>query len=668
MGVPTRYKPGRRGAVDSEDETAAGSSRASSSSRRVVPGSDALETDAFAAERRRAAVSAAATFAPVAHAFRSTTSACSRAIVVRRRRSSRGRRRWRSSDRRGRRLRRRASRRRRPPSRGGARPCCARTPRAPPRTRRGPRGASRAPGPYTESAHRGVRPRARGRGARGGAPRTRGGTAREAPRVRRRRARHLADVAGEHRDRTGASGRADGAPDECARRGGRRRRGGRDSSFNGDYPVMSLRHARVAGRSGTASSGRVVSRFGLRLVSAPGSSALTDPPAAWCMHRARPVAARPTHRRGLGRPLDALSPPRWPRPPPPRPRFARGALGAHVIGARGSRLPGARRAFHRAGRDARLGASRPARADPGRDARPRVVSRGRRPRPPPPPPPTNIPRPGPARSAARARYPRRIASARRGRPEIDIADPPPHLPPPLLVPLDRRRRRRRPPRPWRSLRLPPRRRPRAASACCPASSRRVRSIWATTSARSRTGSRHAGRVRRLLLRRRPPRHHPGEPRREAPERIHALQRRHLPRRGPRPGQVQRVRAVARPRALRAVLAAQLRHAHRLAREDDPVQGEGRKAGEDVSVGLLDYPVLMAADILLYNADVVPVGEHQRQHLELTRRLRIRARQQPVRREQVEEDGRQGNQGAQRSVSRRRYAGFRTRTSPRLGRG
>ena len=46
--------------------------------------------------------------------------------------------------------------------------------------------------------------------------------------------------------------------------------------------------------------------------------------------------------------------------------------------------------------------------------------------------------------------------------------------------------------------------------------------------------------------------------------------------------------------------------------------KARKAGEDVSVGLLDYPVLMAADILLYNADVVPVGEDQRQHLELTR--------------------------------------------------
>jgi tryptophanyl-tRNA synthetase len=46
--------------------------------------------------------------------------------------------------------------------------------------------------------------------------------------------------------------------------------------------------------------------------------------------------------------------------------------------------------------------------------------------------------------------------------------------------------------------------------------------------------------------------------------------------------------------------------------------KSRKAGEEVSVGLLDYPVLMAADILLYNADVVPVGEDQRQHLELTR--------------------------------------------------
>ncbi len=48
-----------------------------------------------------------------------------------------------------------------------------------------------------------------------------------------------------------------------------------------------------------------------------------------------------------------------------------------------------------------------------------------------------------------------------------------------------------------------------------------------------------------------------------------------------------------------------------------------KQGENVSVGLLDYPVLMAADILLYDADRVPVGEDQKQHLELTRDIAIR---------------------------------------------
>jgi tryptophanyl-tRNA synthetase len=40
--------------------------------------------------------------------------------------------------------------------------------------------------------------------------------------------------------------------------------------------------------------------------------------------------------------------------------------------------------------------------------------------------------------------------------------------------------------------------------------------------------------------------------------------------------------------------------------------------QGVKVGLFDYPVLMAADILLYDADVVPVGEDQKQHLEFTR--------------------------------------------------
>ena len=40
--------------------------------------------------------------------------------------------------------------------------------------------------------------------------------------------------------------------------------------------------------------------------------------------------------------------------------------------------------------------------------------------------------------------------------------------------------------------------------------------------------------------------------------------------------------------------------------------------ENVNAGLFTYPVLMAADILLYQADLVPVGEDQKQHLELTR--------------------------------------------------
>ena len=51
--------------------------------------------------------------------------------------------------------------------------------------------------------------------------------------------------------------------------------------------------------------------------------------------------------------------------------------------------------------------------------------------------------------------------------------------------------------------------------------------------------------------------------------------------------------------------------------------KAKKQGENVSVGLFDYPVLMASDILLYQTDLVPVGHDQKQHLELTRDLAIR---------------------------------------------
>jgi tryptophanyl-tRNA synthetase len=51
--------------------------------------------------------------------------------------------------------------------------------------------------------------------------------------------------------------------------------------------------------------------------------------------------------------------------------------------------------------------------------------------------------------------------------------------------------------------------------------------------------------------------------------------------------------------------------------------KARKQLGNVAVGMFDYPVLMAADILLYQTDLVPVGEDQKQHLELTRDLATR---------------------------------------------
>lgn len=48
-----------------------------------------------------------------------------------------------------------------------------------------------------------------------------------------------------------------------------------------------------------------------------------------------------------------------------------------------------------------------------------------------------------------------------------------------------------------------------------------------------------------------------------------------------------------------------------------------KHADNVNMGLMDYPVLMAADILLFQSDLVPVGIDQKQHLELTRDIAIR---------------------------------------------
>lgn len=48
-----------------------------------------------------------------------------------------------------------------------------------------------------------------------------------------------------------------------------------------------------------------------------------------------------------------------------------------------------------------------------------------------------------------------------------------------------------------------------------------------------------------------------------------------------------------------------------------------KEGSNIPVGLFTYPVLMASDILLYHTNLVPVGEDQKQHIELTRDIAIR---------------------------------------------
>ena len=59
--------------------------------------------------------------------------------------------------------------------------------------------------------------------------------------------------------------------------------------------------------------------------------------------------------------------------------------------------------------------------------------------------------------------------------------------------------------------------------------------------------------------------------------------------------------------------------------------KSKRDPENVNVGLFDYPVLMAADILLYQAEIVPVGEDQKQHVELARNIaqRFNSRYSPT---------------------------------------
>ena len=66
-------------------------------------------------------------------------------------------------------------------------------------------------------------------------------------------------------------------------------------------------------------------------------------------------------------------------------------------------------------------------------------------------------------------------------------------------------------------------------------------------------------------------------------------------------------------------SARMGELERMTQFKDKATGKGLA----ISVGLFDYPVLMAADILLYDTNMVPVGEDQKQHVELARDLALR---------------------------------------------
>ena len=54
--------------------------------------------------------------------------------------------------------------------------------------------------------------------------------------------------------------------------------------------------------------------------------------------------------------------------------------------------------------------------------------------------------------------------------------------------------------------------------------------------------------------------------------------------------------------------------------------KSQKVGKNIPAGLFTYPVLMAADVLIYDTDLVPVGIDQKQHIELTRDIAVRMNQ------------------------------------------
>ena len=64
------------------------------------------------------------------------------------------------------------------------------------------------------------------------------------------------------------------------------------------------------------------------------------------------------------------------------------------------------------------------------------------------------------------------------------------------------------------------------------------------------------------------------------------------------------------------------HAYKAAVSDNELSG-AKDVDKGITMGLFNYPILMAADILMFSADIVPVGQDQKQHIEMTRDIALR---------------------------------------------
>ena len=64
------------------------------------------------------------------------------------------------------------------------------------------------------------------------------------------------------------------------------------------------------------------------------------------------------------------------------------------------------------------------------------------------------------------------------------------------------------------------------------------------------------------------------------------------------------------------------HAYKAAISDNQEKG-AKDIDKGITMGLFNYPILMAADILMFNADIVPVGQDQKQHIEMARDIAIK---------------------------------------------